>query len=78
MTAISFSDSDVLGKFNGDRAADRTALASLIGRCEVIIGRGMLPEDQEAKLRIAVNDACRAFSMAPLSDGLKAILERAR
>lgn len=74
-----FADSPVLGKFTGAPAVDtRAALAFLIGRCEIIIGRGFLPEDQEAKLRVAINDACRAFNMAPLSEGLKRVLERAR
>lgn len=59
-----------------ETSTQRSVVASLIGRCEVIIGRGFLPEDQEARLRVLVNETCRAFDMAPLSEGLKRVLER--
>ncbi len=61
-----------------ETAEQRGAVASLIGRCEVILGRGFLPEDQEARLRILISETCRAFEMAPLSEGVKRVLERAQ
>ena len=62
-----------------ETAAQRQAVASLIGRIENIIGRGLLKDtEQEARLRVLVNETCRAFDMAPLSEGLKRVMERAR
>jgi hypothetical protein len=57
--------------------AQRAAVASLIGRIENILGRGFIAdENQEMRLRILVNETCRVFDMAPLSEGLKRVLER--
>jgi hypothetical protein len=60
-----------------ETSAQRAAVASLIGRIENILGRGMLNDAvQEARLRILINETCRAFDMAPLSEGIKRVLER--
>ncbi len=81
----SFSDSKVLGRFVGEKphtpevSAQRQAVASLIGRIENILGRGFITDEaQEMRLRELVNETCRAFNMAPLSEGLKAVLERSK
>lgn len=60
-------------------AAQKDALASLIGRVENILMKGLITDEHHAaRLRVAVNDTCRAFKMAPLSEGLKAVLERSK
>lgn len=78
-------DSPALGKYVGAKphapevSAQRQAVASLIGRIENIIGRGFITDEaQETRLRELVNETCRAFDMAPLSEGLKAVLERSK
>lgn len=82
---IDFTDSPVLGKYVGAKphtpevSAQRQAVASLIGRIENILGRGFITDEtQEARLRELVNETCRAFDMAPLSEGLKRVLERSK
>ena len=45
--------------------AQRSAVASLIGRCEGLISRGQLSEFQAVRLLKLLNETCAAFDMAP-------------
>lgn len=66
-----FTDSDILGRFNGDnRTAEtnrqRTAVARLTTYCECLIQSDKLSALTELNLRRLVNEACSAFDMAPV------------
>jgi hypothetical protein len=68
----SFSDSDTLGKFNGDcrqiekavgAAWQKVCVASLVGHCEAIAASGQLTEPSEQSLRFLIAETLSAFGM---------------
>lgn len=72
MTAISFSDSEVLGRFTSpsgiSRDFQRETVARLTTYCELLIRSGALPPENELQLRTFVNLTCNAFDMAPVQE----------
>lgn len=73
MTAISFEDSAVLGKYSGEpngmsRDFQRETVARLTTYCELLIRSGALPPENEFNLRTFVNLTCTAFDMAPVQE----------
>ena len=77
MSAISFTDSHVLGKFNGEQrtgmGADfqRETVARLTTFCERLIRDAKLNAQDELNLRTFVNLTCNAFDMAPVQDSFR-------
>lgn len=48
-----------------ETAAQRSAVASLIGRCEGLISNQLIPEAQAACLLDLLEKTCAAFDMTP-------------
>jgi hypothetical protein len=72
MSAISFTDSDTLGKYTEDRrhveqtvgsAWQHVCVASLIGHCEALAASGQLTEPSEKSLRFLIAETLSAFGM---------------
>lgn len=72
--SIPFTDSEVLGHFNGETRTgmspdfQRETVARLTTYCERLIRSGKLPEQEELNLRTFVNLTCNAFDMAPVQE----------
>lgn len=54
--------------FSYQESQQRGAVAALVGRCERIVGKGWLPEDEELRLRKLITDTCGAFQMLTVSE----------
>lgn len=54
--------------FSYQESKQRGAVAALVGRCERIVGMGVLPETEEFRLRQLIVETCGAFDMLTQSE----------